>query len=407
MAGSYGNLNLLNTPFQEIVTSEKNTVLSVLPQYGISQLRDTTTIVGSATAAESNGEILLTTAAATNNSVALETVARGVYAPGHAAEWGIGIRRSSWASTATGQEAQWGGISDANNGLLYGIDSTSMYVRLLYNGTPTTIRRTSWNIDKLDGTGSSRIDLANYANAGIIWQCLYTWYGYGGILFQALIPSSTFGRDRVIPLHYIQPSAGQVSILDPNVSLRCSVSNTTSTASHVIAVGGRQYSIYGKTDSNLRLTPELRSSASTNQGQRRLLIAARKLATFRSRTNTVAVAPYSMQVNSSNRTHEVALFLEPRGTATLTWGTPTNVPTSETAIETAIDGGINYIPSVNAYCIYRGVVQTATTLDVTDFRPIDVHDFALPQDRELYLTALAIGGNGTIDACALNMKELW
>ena len=67
--------------------------------------------------------------------------------------------------------------------------TNGIFVGIRRAGTDIIIPQSSWNVDPLNGTGPSGETL-NLAK-GNIFQIVFTWYGYGVIEFNVVLPNPT------------------------------------------------------------------------------------------------------------------------------------------------------------------------------------------------------------------------
>lgn len=402
MSSSTAPILLDKTPFEELVTAPKNTVFGLTSTYGVSIIRDVTTVTSGGTITGINGELRLLTDTTGASSAILDTVQTGVYIAGKAAEWGVGLRIPT-APTGN-QFATWGLLND-ENGYFWGVNATGQYVGLRRNSTDTTIAQSNWNLDKLDGTGSSGIDLDDYSNRGVIYQCDFAWYGYGGILFKVAIPTAL--GNKVIPVHFIQPAAGQNSIIDPNLPIRVRIGNGGTTSAFSVFTGGRQYSIYGNYVPQSRPISAFRLDFSTSNGLWYPAMVFRKKATFQGRENSVNAALRGFTALSTDRSHLIGVFIE--DTTVITGGSfvqPANIPTNETGLEVNTTATATYTPSANALLIYLDVVGRDLGVNNTVLQELERQNFTLPLNKHLVIAVRPINGNGSIDYLTAIMREL-
>ena len=322
------------TPFGEVAVAQRQNIIELKSNNNIvSALRDVTTLAGSATVTAANSEYVVATTALANDSATLDSAEKGRYQAGYSAEAGIGVR---YAGTPTGQmKADWGYFG-ATDGFYFGKDSTSVYIAVLRASVETKVRQSAWNVDKLDGTGSSGLilDLAK----GNIFQIVYSWYGYGGVEYTVLM-NDTNGKQRKILVHTLSGS-NATNIVDPNQPIRARVQNGSTATAHTLYVGGRQYSILGQYNPNVR-----------NAGQYRLLqtsitsaafvplITIRRKSAFE--TTSVKLRHFTL-ISDQNIIVQVRLNGALTGASYIT---PSDHTAQETAVEvdisaTAITGGV-------------------------------------------------------------------
>ena len=219
------------------------------------------------------------------DSATLDSSERGRYEAGFAGEAGIGIRLPV-APTGT-QVVRWG-LFDDQNGAFFGQNvANGIFVAIRRAGLDTIIPQTSWNVDKLNGSGPSGATLT--LSKGNIFQIVFTWYGYGVIEFRVVIPDPTTLAQEVITVNRFSPT-GQTSFADPNLPLRAQISNNGTASAISLFVGGRQYSIIGNYNPTFRITSERRQVTAT--GTLTPIISFQRKAVFPAgsgRSNSVSV----------------------------------------------------------------------------------------------------------------------
>jgi hypothetical protein len=325
------------TPFNEVLTGHRQNIIELKSNVNVvSALRDLTTVVGSATVTAANSEYALATTAAASDSAILDSAEKGRYQAGYAAEVGIGIR---YPDTPTGNmQAKWG-YFDNNNGFYFGRDATGIFIATLRGGSEIKVYQNTganqWNADKLDGTGASglTLDLAD----GNIFQIRYSWYGYGTIEFTVILPDANNVQKNIM-VHRFSATA-QTSIIDPNQPIRAKIENGATATAHTLYVGGRQYSVLGSYNPNVRNTGQYRLlQGSITSAAFVPLITFRRKAAYNS--TSVKVRHLTLITNQ-----DVIIQVRVGGSLTgASYITPSDYTAQETAVEadisaTAITGG--------------------------------------------------------------------
>lgn len=386
-----------SSQFGEFITVSRTPIIELNSAYGTSAIRDIVTTAGSGAKDDVNGsittgEIELSTGTTASSSVLLESAEVARYIPGYSAELGIGARLPT---APTGEQvARWGGRTfEGNDGFYFIYDATGLGICRQKAGTENIVYQSSWNFDKLDGTGPSGITLD--LTLGHIFQIDYTWYGYGGIRFSVVDTLGEFQRP--IPVHYI---AGDdvvgTTIEDPSLQIFAEVENGATTSDYTMYVGGRQYSIVGKYVPKYRFTGDTRAGVTV--GTTLLpLISFREKTGYQNRS--VKLREFN-GVNTGSATARMVIILD--GTLTgASWGTPTNYTAAETALEvdksaTAISGG-NVLWQGS---LITGGVGTAVGLGGADV------DLDLPAASTITLCAQTFSSTTTLQS-GLIMQEEW
>lgn len=248
----------IRSPFSELITTMRHPLLSVSSTDVLSILRDEVSTTSSGTVTDTTSEYLVS-APSSGDDAELRTARRGRYEPGFASEIGVGIRLND---RATGGVVMWGGYDD-QDGVRFRLDDDGLAAQVLRNGTVThDIDHTSFNVDPLDGTGPSGIDVADaggleaFLQDGHVFQIRWTWYGYGMIEWAVIDQSVADSEQRVWPLHRLKIDAA-TSVENPHIPVTVFASDDAS-----VYVGGRQYSTLGPINVTERNVGEFRLAQS-------------------------------------------------------------------------------------------------------------------------------------------------
>ncbi|MGG4403393.1 hypothetical protein ABEW61_24965 [Paenibacillus amylolyticus] len=390
----------ISSQFDELIVSEKTPIVELTSAYGLSILRDSVTTAGDGTVTNDATEFNLSNTTNGTDSAILESVLRGRYEPGFAGEAGIGVRIP--ILPIGNQIGRWGFFDD-QNGAFFGVDSTNVFVVIRRGGSDTTFPQSSWNVDRLDGTGSSGATLN--LSKGNIFQIVFTWYGYGVVEFRVVIPNPATLAQEVITVHRFSPT-GQTSFIDPNLPLRAQIDNNGTATSYTLFVGGRQYSIIGKYDPTFRVTSERRRVTNLTSTLTPVLSFTRK-AIFPSgsaRTNSVQVDLEEINIISSVDLSYQVLVGGTLDGAFINYPTATTIiPDSETALlvnnsSTMITGG---------EVVFQGITGGGTGGNRI-LASSELFDFTLPENQVVTLAVSNIGGAGSnIVDVVFSVAESW
>ncbi|WP_026691204.1 hypothetical protein [Alteribacter aurantiacus] len=380
----------LSNQFNALNVSERTPIVELFSVYGINEIRDL--VLGDVT--NDGTEYLVSTALASPSF--LQSVERGRYIPGYAAEGGIGVRTDS---VPEGNQVMRWGVFDESNGFFFGRNATGIFIAVRREGaTDLLVQQPNWNIDPLDGTGPSGYVLE--LDRGNIFQIVFTWYGYGVINFNVVIQDADTLAQEVVTVHRFRPEM-ETSTTDPNLPLRAEADDNGTDATPLeLFVGGRQYSIIGKYNPTFRITSEIRSITIGALGVPTTFISFRRKPIFpagSARPNSVTVQLEGLDIGATNAvTYEIRVG----GTPTGTYGNIANIPPNETALEVSTDisnltGGI---------AIYKGVApgggvnRALATESQLDLNLIDLEPITL------IITSLANNNPTTV---SFRMREEW
>jgi hypothetical protein len=369
------------TPFNEVLTGHRQNIIELKSNVNVvSALRDITTIVGSATVTAANSEYVLATTAVASDSAILDSAEKGRYQAGYSAEAGIGIR---YPDTPTGNmQAKWGYFDD-NNGFYFGRDATGIFVAILRGASETKVYQSTWNADKLDSTGSSglTLDLAN----GNIFQIRYSWYGYGTIDFTVIIQDANNVQKNIV-VHRFSATA-QTNIIDPNQPIRAKIENGSTTTAHTLYVAGRQYSILGAYNPNVRSTGQYRlSQGSITSAAFVPLITFRRKAAYEST---------SVKVRHLALITDQDVIIQVRSNGNLT-GASYITPSDYTAQETAVEADISATAITGGDPIDDDIVKGGGIGNQTNSDRYGTVGFDFPNRYPMTLCAKAVNTTATI-----------
>lgn len=386
----------LRTPFNELITAEKSTVIELKSIYGLSDIRDNTVTTGTGAVTNAIGDREYTIqVSGSSSSARLESVERGRYISGKAAEYGMGVRLSS--DTFTGDTvAKWGAIN-VSNGLYFGQDSTGKFVAILDNSTENKIYQSNWNVDKLDGSGSSARTLNT--TDGQVYNIEFTWYGYGVVTFVVWLKDDTGeGLVRVVVHRYVID--GQTSIQTPNLPLTAEIKNGTATDTESIYVGGRQFSVLG------RYSPSYRATSEIVTGKSVPTTGLTPIISFRQKT---AYKVVNGKVEGTDTLTDERLLLEIYVGATLTgasFGTPTRKLVGETAFES--DTSATSVDVSAADLLYRTIIPggsgNSKAVGEEDLRQLILD---IPENLDVTLVAQSLGASAASIDSVFRIREEW
>ena len=378
----------VDSQFNELRVANKFPIVELTSVYGISDLRDVITTVGSGTVTSNDTEYVVSTTSDGTDVAILESVLKGRYEPGFAGEAGIGVRFP--AMPIGNQIARWG-MFDDQNGAFFGVTSTDIFVAVRRGGVDTIINQSAWNVDRMDGTGPSGTTLS--LDKGNIYQIVFTWYGYGVIEFRVVVPNPTTLAQEVITVNRYVPF-GETSIIDPNQPLRAEITNNGTSNFLNLFVGGRQYSIIGRYDPTIRVTSERRTVSDVTTSLTPLISFQRKpvFPAGSGRDNSVQIDLDEINIiSSADLAYQVLLG----GTIN---GVYVNYPTATTIIpdsETALLVNRTCTTITGGEVIFQGVVSGGSGSGTRALATSTLLDFTLPINQTVTLAVLRIAGSGT------------
>lgn len=367
-------------------TAEAWPIISLKSNYGLSELRDFTTVTGSGAVSNTigDGTYSVSTGATASSTASLSSVERGRYSAGTVAISGSGVRIPT---LPTGEQVARWGYFDADDGFGFGIDADGMFLFRRKGGVDTVVRREDWD-DPLDGTGFSGKSIE--PTKLHVYRIPFRWYGSGPAWFEV----STSDEMDLITCHTFSDNDG-VIINDPNLPITVETENGATAADMTAEVAGRQFSIMGRYDPNRRVTSEYRLARSVGT-------TFVPLISFDQKTDYASV---SVKLSGLDLVVTgAAIIWQLRVGSTLTgatFGAPSDTPATETALEfdkvaTAISGG---------QAIYTGTAEDGFGGSAASSAR-ELPELDMPDREPVTLCARSVSGTATVTS-VLRAREDW
>lgn len=193
--------------------------------YGLNSNIIRTTITGSAGINQSNGTVILNAGSDSESFCTLRSFAN------FNAKFGQrGIIEYPAIFNGAGGANLIAGIGNSSNGYFFGVQSTTFGIFYVSNSVTIFISQSSFNIDKLDGTGNSQIVLNT--SQGNIYKIIYPLLGFGNVYFYIM---SQYTGDFILVhvLSNINTSQNQL-IQTPGLGFFASAITTTGSGGIII-----------------------------------------------------------------------------------------------------------------------------------------------------------------------------
>lgn len=297
-----------------------------------------TSLVGSATVALTTAASAMRLTCTTNStdSAILQTKAYYRYIPNS----GVNLCISGTIGAKKANVRQRWGYFDALNGTFFQQDSSNLAIVTRTNtsgsAVDTAVNQSSWNVDKLDGTGTSGVTLDTTKHNQFIID--FTYHGAGRVRFGILY------NGRIVYCHQVNEANLLTTpfIRTPALPMRVELTNTTTTANTTtLDVVGMVTQIESVND----MSPMYTFTASTGRTSTAVgattlpLISIRPKTTFNSLTNRIAIVPTSVSVATGSQPTLVSVILNPTLTGASFASADTNSATEFDIAATAVSGG--------------------------------------------------------------------
>jgi hypothetical protein len=333
--------------------------------YPISELRDSQYTSGSGSITRVNSEYRLSITNPGDEAL-LESSRRGRYIPGYEAAAGVGVRLDIPNDTISGDlVAEWGYFDtisgtpgSVNDGLLFGVDSSGTYVRVMNSGSE--IHKTysdAWNVDNAPN-GATVTPFNALGHGGAIYEVRFVYYGYG--LVQWIINDGHTGdlSMRNFTMHTFKPD-GAPLLSNPNLKVGAYLMTTSGSETGDLYVGGRKFHVLGDYRPQARITSNAVTGLSTSTTLTPVMSFRRKAGNRETTINPEGIATLAQSEDA---------IVSIRVGSTLTganFGSIPGVQASETALE--LDTSASAIDSSTGVKIFEGLVASGQANRSTAF----------------------------------------
>ena len=373
--------------FGEVITANLTPIVQADFVYGINANLFKSTLTGSGTATSTSQMGLASTSATINSSSLIETARRAKYRAGE----GLLSRFTAQFTTGVANSTQLAGMRNAAiDGWFIGYNGTSFGIMYRRNSVDTWIEQANFNIDKLDGTGSSGITIdPTKIN---IFQLSIGYLGVRGCTFSIQSPDTKAW----ITFHeysFMNTTANQTQSINPTMTFGIQATNTSNNTNIVVKNGSVGVFIIGARE-------RIGSTYGVNNNKS-VATTDTNIVTIRNNTT----------INSVTNQSQIRI-------RSLSVATAAGVPVVFKLIKNTTLGGVPAYTDVDATnsCAARdiagttvtgGNVQFNTTLGANGNVFVDLTEFDIflsPNDT-LTCTAATISGGAANHVVAINWNE--
>lgn len=343
-----------------------------------------TSLTGSGTVTQVAPFAIASTTAAINSSARLSSKASLHYRTG---QGGLCLFTAIFTA-GVANSAQEVGLGDDIHGFFFGYSGATFGINRRTLSVDNFIPQSSWNKDKMDGTGPSGVTLD--PTKGNVYKIQYQWLGFGAINF--FIESQFTGK--FVLVHQIQYANQNTdtSVRNPSMPVTFKASNTTNNTNIVVKVPSISAFVEGQTvDIGLINSINNRKTGVTTETN---LLTIRSNATFGGLINRKFVKPLFLSISNTSTADalfRVVLNATLGGSPTFTdISTGTSVVSYDVAGTTVTGGRLISSFYVNG--------NTQSQIDVTNI------PFVLNNLDTLTISATSLGA-GIIASTAINWSE--
>ena len=224
-------------PFGAGIVTSRTAILSADFSKPLANNRVTSSVSGGGSTAQASGQATMTTGTGTTASARLQTIRSIRYSPGHGQYAFFTARFTTPTSANSNQRI---GLYDDNNGFFIGYNGTSFGFTVRSGGSDTFTAQTSFNRDRLAGSGSSRFTRLSLPEPLDptklnVFRIRFGWLGSAVVNFDVMAPDGHWVNAHTV----LQPnSATTPHIQSPNLPLRAEVVKSSADATSLVVGTG-------------------------------------------------------------------------------------------------------------------------------------------------------------------------
>lgn len=287
---------LQQSALSELLVVESHPIVQLQFTYNINADLIEQTQIGSSSMSQSNGMAVLSTS--DTGDVKLLSKIRAYAQPGQ----GIScIFTAVYDGAASSNTSQIAGVGNSSDGFFFEYSNSTFYILFRNNSVDSLISQSSWNVDPMDGTGPSGVNL-NFTN-GNVFKIQYPWLGFGNVNF--FIESPLTGE--MVLVHQIQYANTAVVPLVSNLGLQLMAEVVSTNGSAQLEVASMGMLVEGEVNSFLGIRNNVSADNSVNATLTNILTIQNNTI-FNSQLNQVMVLPDQVSLFNSSGGGGDAIF---------------------------------------------------------------------------------------------------
>ena len=373
------------TEFDELLTSEFDSIIELDPANGLTEYRDKQTTNNGATITEAPGEIKLSTGTTANGEAILDTAEKGRYQPGTEGLAGGAVRVENLSANG---KVEIGYLDDENGYWLERRGDGTFWVGHRVGGTDKDpVPKDEWNGRDVD------INLNHQTVVRFPFMCYYQ----GPLKIEVVEADPNTGEGTRKTIHRIGPTDGEPILEESKLPIRVRVTNGGDTEDNVVYVGGRHFGIRGKYNPNRRQTAEYNTSVSTSETLTSA-VSFRKRDNYSDKAKSVKVSGLGV---ISDTDAVIEIHLNPTGLTDGNFGSVSDVPDSETAVESSTEETAITAGTVLDRALVSGGSGRRSNLAGIRRLGLDI-----PDDATVTVAIRNVSGTGTATV-VFSLEEEW
>jgi hypothetical protein len=378
--------------FGDAIVEGRLDQVSNLFEYGVTSYDITTSTFSSGLIQSFTSMAIITSGTGATAFAQIQSKKYLKYMAGHD---GYAFFSALWPNNSAGS-TQWIGTFDANDGVAVGFNGTTFSILFRQNAVDTTIPQSSFNLDKLDGTGSSGFVLTTTDLN--VFRIDYGWTGGTQINFQIL---GTTGK--WISFHQINNTnvMSNPSFGNPILPLTAQVTKTSGATNVTIATAGWNAGIIAEpsvAQSRFFTAGQLTKTAISSVAET-FIVAFQNKSTYQAKPNKVIVRISFASVGMGVTGATVTVFRLVRN-ATITGTAFSDVDTANSVMQISTAGAYTAGTGSSAFMF----MNTNAVPSSTFIPEKDLTVYLYPGET-LTITGLNIAGAGQTAVAMLAWEE--
>ncbi len=385
--------------FGDAIVSDRTDQVSDLFEYGVPTYDITTSVFSSGLVQSFTSMAIVSSGTGATAFAQLQSKKYLKYMAGHD---GYAFFSAMWPAGSSANSTQWIGVFDANDGAAVGFNGTTFSILFRQNAVDTIIPQSSFNMDKLNGTGASGFTI-NTADLNV-FRIDYGWTGGTQITFQILNTNGSWITFHQINNTNVNPNP---SFGNPILPMTAQVKSTGSTTNVTIATAGWNAGIVAEpsvAQSRFFTAGQLTRTAIADNGTETFVVAFQNKSTYQTKPNKVIVRISFVSAGVGVTGGTVTLFRLLRN-ASITGTSFTDVDTVNSVMQISTAGTLTTSGGLAASGTNMFTFMNANSVPYNTFVPEQDLLLYLYPGETLTITGINIQGGGQLVIGILAWEE--
>lgn len=283
LAGGHGTVAIMHprTAFGELSTSTLHTEIEGTFVHQVHPWLFDTSVTGSGTVGTTNSSLMVSSGTTSSSSAILMSKATAYYCPGK----GLLYRCAALFGTPLSTGTQMLGMGTTSDGYFFGYSGTTFGVARRRSGTQYFVGQSSWNVDKMDGSGPSGMVLNQ--SKGNVYQIQMQYLGFGDILFSV----ESVNTGIFVAVHRLSYANAyeETSISNPHMRLHYECTNGATSQDVYLRSGSSMIAVEGNLSHHLGIVVSTGVEKTIIPNVETMMIALRLRSTYHNVVNQSSI----------------------------------------------------------------------------------------------------------------------